>query len=76
MEEKLEAVVLGHGVALVPASAASYYQRPDIAYRAVTDATAYGVALATLPSAATRPEVIAFLATAQAVHGSLVTPAE
>ena len=76
MEEKLEAVVLGHGVALVPASAAAYYQRPDIAYRAVSDATPYGVALATLPSAATRPEIQAFLVTAQAMHESPMATAE
>ena len=38
MEEKLEAVALGHGLALVPATAAAYYQRPDIAYRPVTGA--------------------------------------
>jgi DNA-binding transcriptional LysR family regulator len=45
MEEKLEAVALGHGLALVPATAAAYYQRPDITYRPVPDAQPYQVAL-------------------------------
>jgi DNA-binding transcriptional LysR family regulator len=68
MEEKLEAVALKHGLALVPATAASYYQRPDVVYRPVTDAPPYGVALAMLPDAARRPEVQAFTAAARAVH--------
>jgi DNA-binding transcriptional LysR family regulator len=68
MEEKLEAVVLGHGLALVPASAAAYYQRPDIAYRPVTDAPAYGVALATAVGSSRRPEVAAFIAAAQTLY--------
>jgi DNA-binding transcriptional LysR family regulator len=64
MEEKLEAVALGHGLALVPATAAAYYQRPDITYRTVTGAPPYQVALATTADAAKRPEVRAFIATA------------
>jgi DNA-binding transcriptional LysR family regulator len=69
MEEKLEAVVLGHGIGLVPASAAAYYQRPDIAYRPVVDAPPYEVALATAVGAAQRrPEVEAFIDAARAVH--------
>lgn len=64
MEEKLEAVALGHGLALVPATAAAYYQRPDIAYRPVAGAAPYQVALATTADAARRPEVRAFLAAA------------
>ena len=61
MEEKLEAVALGHGLALVPATAAAYYQRPDITYRPVTGAQPYQVALATTTEAARRPEVRAFV---------------
>jgi DNA-binding transcriptional LysR family regulator len=44
LEEKLEAVALGHGLALVPASAAAYYQRNDVVYRHVADAPPYQVA--------------------------------
>jgi DNA-binding transcriptional LysR family regulator len=64
MEEKLEAVALGHGLALVPATAAAYYQRPDIAYRPVTAAPPYRVALATTPDTAKRPEAQAFIKSA------------
>jgi DNA-binding transcriptional LysR family regulator len=64
MEEKLEAVALGHGLALVPATAADYYQRPDIAYRPVTGAPPYQVALATTTDTAQRPEAQAFIKTA------------
>ena len=67
MEEKLEAVALGHGLALVPATAAAYYQRPDIIYRPVTDAQPYQVALATSTETAQRPEAQAFVETALAV---------
>ena len=67
MEEKLEAVALGHGLALVPATAAAYYQRPDIAYRPVTGAPPYQVALATTPDTAKRPEAQAFVKTAVTV---------
>jgi DNA-binding transcriptional LysR family regulator len=68
MEEKLEAVVLGHGLALVPASAAAYYQRPDIAYRPVPDAPPYGVALATAIGSSQRPEIRGFIAAAKTLY--------
>jgi DNA-binding transcriptional LysR family regulator len=64
MEEKLEAVALGHGLALVPATAAAYYRRPDVTYRPVLDAPPYQVALATTPDTAQRPHVQAFIKTA------------
>jgi DNA-binding transcriptional LysR family regulator len=67
MEEKLEAVALGHGLALVPATAAAYYQRPDIAYRLVSGAPPYQVALAATTDTAQRPEAQAFITTALAV---------
>jgi DNA-binding transcriptional LysR family regulator len=67
MEEKLEAVALGHGLALVPATAAAYYQRPDITYRPVAGAPPYQVALATTPDTAKRPEAQAFVKTAVTV---------
>jgi DNA-binding transcriptional LysR family regulator len=68
MEEKLEAVALGHGLALVPATAAAYYQRPDIAHRPVPGAPPYQIALATTPDTAQRPEAQAFIKTALAVR--------
>lgn len=67
MEEKLEAVALGHGLALVPATAAAYYQRPDITYRPVTGAPPHQVALATTTDTAQRPEAQAFIKTALAI---------
>jgi DNA-binding transcriptional LysR family regulator len=67
MEEKLEAVALGHGLALVPATAAAYYQRGDIAYRPVTGAPPYQVALAATTETAQRVEAQAFVETAVAV---------
>lgn len=67
MEEKLEAVALGHGLALVPATAAAYYQRPDIAYRPAPGAPPYQVALAATTDTAQRPEAQAFIRTALAV---------
>lgn len=42
----LEVVALGHAVALIPASLASCNQRDDIAYRPVTDASPYSIAIA------------------------------
>jgi DNA-binding transcriptional LysR family regulator len=61
MEEKLEAVALGHGLALVPRSAAEYYQRPDIVYLPVGDAEPYHVALAMAADRSDRPEIAAFV---------------
>jgi DNA-binding transcriptional LysR family regulator len=61
IEEKLEAVALGRGLALVPASAATYYRRPDILYRPVADAPSYKVALATALGRARRREIEAFV---------------
>jgi DNA-binding transcriptional LysR family regulator len=66
IEEKLEAVALGHGLALLPATAAAYYQRPDITYRPVVDAPPYQVALATTPETAKLADVQVFIRTAVA----------
>ena len=68
MEEKLEAVALGHGIALLPETAARYYQRADIVYRPVTDAPPYTVALATVAAARPRPEVEDFIAAARSLY--------
>ncbi len=74
MEEKLEAVALGHGVAPVPATAAAYYRRPDIVYRPDTGTQPCQVALATTTDTAQRPEAQAFIKTALAVNAA-TTPA-
>jgi DNA-binding transcriptional LysR family regulator len=66
-EEKLEAVALGHGLALAPATAAAYYQRPDIACRPVPGAPPCQAALAATTDTAQRPEAQAFIKTALAV---------
>jgi DNA-binding transcriptional LysR family regulator len=68
MEEKLEAVALGLGLALLPATAANYYQRTDIVYRSVDDAPPYQVALATVSGGRVRPEVDAFMSAARALY--------
>jgi DNA-binding transcriptional LysR family regulator len=68
MEEKLEAVAMGHGAALLPATAAHYYQRPDIVYLAVRDAPPYQVALATTVGGHRRPEVDSFIRAAQSLY--------
>jgi DNA-binding transcriptional LysR family regulator len=71
MEEKLEAVALGHGLALVPATAAAYYRRPDIVYRPVIGTQPYQVALATTTDTAQRPEAQAFIKTALALNAAM-----
>ena len=74
MEEKLEAVALGHGLALVPATAAAYYQRPDITYRPVTGAQPYQVALAATTETTQRPEAQAFVKIALAMNTGNTAP--
>jgi len=46
VEEKLEHVAAGRGVAVLPASTARFYQRPDVAYRPVTGLAPNQVVLA------------------------------
>ena len=48
VEEKLELVAAGRGIAMVPRSVARYYSRPDLVHRPVTDAEPYEVCLAVL----------------------------
>src|SRR5262249_24269075 len=57
VEDELDAVALGRGLALVPASAAAYYQPSDVAYRPLADTHPYEVALATTAGQCARPEV-------------------
>lgn len=46
IEEKLELVAAGRGLALVPRSVARYYSRPDLVHRPMTDAVPYETCLA------------------------------
>jgi DNA-binding transcriptional LysR family regulator len=48
VEEKLELVAAGRGIAMVPRSVARYYSRPDLVHRPVTDAVSYEICLAVL----------------------------
>ncbi|GAA2787546.1 LysR substrate-binding domain-containing protein [Crossiella cryophila] len=46
MEEKLEHVAAGHGVVVLPMSAISFYQRPDVTHIPITDIAPNQVCLA------------------------------
>lgn len=66
VEEALDLVARGHGLTLLPQSAARFYTRPDIAYATVLDLPPRDVCVAR--AAADRsPLVAAFTRTAQAV---------
>ena len=49
VEEKLEHVAAGRGIAVLPASTARFYQRPDVTYRPVTGLAPNEVVLAWVP---------------------------
>ncbi|WP_309615145.1 LysR substrate-binding domain-containing protein [Salinibacterium sp.] len=68
IEEQLDAVASGLGLALLPETAANFYQRADITYRPVADSPPYQVALATVSGGRNRPEISAFVAAAQALY--------
>lgn len=53
MTEIVELVAAGRGACLVPAAAASYYSRPDLAYVPVNDIAPAVVSLARRPGPAT-----------------------
>ncbi|MBY8877274.1 LysR family transcriptional regulator [Actinacidiphila acidipaludis] len=73
VEEILESVARGHGLTLLPRSAARFYTRPDIAYTAVLDLPPKEICLAR--SAADRsPLVAAFGRTAQSVGWAAAEP--
>jgi DNA-binding transcriptional LysR family regulator len=63
VEEKLEYVAAGRGITYLPLSATLLYQRPDVAYRPVTDLPPDQVALA-LPAAPQPPPLLAAFAEA------------
>jgi DNA-binding transcriptional LysR family regulator len=49
VEEKLEHVAAGRGIAVLPASTARFYRRPDVTYRPVTGLAPNEVVLAWVP---------------------------
>ena len=69
MEEGLEAVLLGEGLAWAPTSAAMYYQRPDIVYRPVKDAPRFDIVLVAEPARIDRNEVQWFVRVARERFG-------
>ncbi len=46
IEEKLELVAAGHGLAVLPLSVAQYYTRPDLVHRHISDAPEHDLCLA------------------------------
>jgi DNA-binding transcriptional LysR family regulator len=68
VEPTLDAVAVGVGLALVPASIAATRQRPDITFRPVTDTPRYRVALSVAPECRQRPEVEEFVRIAVDAH--------
>ncbi|WAB81754.1 LysR family transcriptional regulator [Microcella daejeonensis] len=66
VEEKFELIASGHGIAMVPRSVARLYSRPDLVYRAVTDATLVETCLA-IAADRREPEVRQFFALAATV---------
>ena len=63
IEEKLELVAAGRGIAVLPRSVAQYYTRPDLVYRKVSDAPPHDLCLA-LVKGRRPPHLLRFVATA------------
>ncbi|AMM21268.1 hypothetical protein AX769_15440 [Frondihabitans sp. PAMC 28766] len=68
VEEKLEYVASGVGIAILPDSAAQFYTRPDVVYRRLTDIGPSDVALVYEADRRT-PQIDAIVEMAQAVYG-------
>lgn len=60
-DEWLNAIANGYGIALAPESAARFYPRPGIVYRAVTGVSPSSVGIAWAPSADTNPVIQDFV---------------
>ena len=60
-DDWLTAIANGHGIALAPQSAARYYARPDITYRAVIDVSPSQMGVAWPPAADTNPVIQDFI---------------
>jgi DNA-binding transcriptional LysR family regulator len=69
VEEKLEAVATGRGISVLPESTARYYNRPDIAYLAITDIPHNEVRLAWAANRRS-PLIAEFAELARTSHGS------
>jgi DNA-binding transcriptional LysR family regulator len=65
VEEKLELVAAGRGLAVLPRSVAKYYTRPDLVYRKVSDAAAHDLCIAYVEGRR-QPHLMRFVATATA----------
>jgi DNA-binding transcriptional LysR family regulator len=65
LEEGLEAVLLGVGLAWVPASAAAYFRRSGIVYRPVAEAPRFDIVLVIDPAQLHRDEVQRFVGCAR-----------
>jgi DNA-binding transcriptional LysR family regulator len=63
IEEKLELVAAGRGIAVLPRSVAQYYTRPGLVYRKVSDAPPHDLCLAILKGRR-QPHLLRFIATA------------
>ncbi|MBP2471577.1 DNA-binding transcriptional LysR family regulator [Crossiella equi] len=66
LEEKMELIAAGHGIAQLPASVARAYTRPDLVHREVTDAPPFETCLALLKGRRER-RLLDFLAVATPV---------
>ncbi|MDQ0380228.1 LysR family transcriptional regulator [Amycolatopsis thermophila] len=66
IEEKLELVAAGRGIAMVPRSVARYYARPDLVHRPIADAEPFEVCLA-VADGHRRPHTAEFLRVAERV---------
>lgn len=67
--QMIEVVALGQAVALIPRSVADGNQRPDIAYRPVTDASPYTIAIA-WPETSRAPHLAQLVRTATDLHAA------
>lgn len=70
VEEKFELVAAGHGIAVVPASAAGAYPRPDLVRRPLADATPLETCLAVMADRQDGRNVAEFLAVAAETLGA------
>jgi DNA-binding transcriptional LysR family regulator len=66
VEEKLELVAGGAGIAILPLSTARFYRRPDVAFCAITDLAPTAVHIA-WEASRTSERITAFVDAAQAV---------
>jgi DNA-binding transcriptional LysR family regulator len=68
VEEKLELVAVGRGIAILPLSTARFYRRPDVAFLPVVDLPPSGVSLA-WQATRTNPLLASYAAAATAAAG-------